>query len=204
MMYLWLTSSILYFPPEMENLTKKDLVSGLLFPFAAWGYNKKFQSCLLTGFGEEEIIRKASTSVELYRQVREEERWLCLAPCPLRVLDSTGHADKTHISTHHPLHCEAATVMLITRSILCNVRTHGQLGGTCRLLHWHCPWWSLWYPPSASHSGTLFLWFSSSKNATYCKPKKKKLLKDVHDLLVMPSSSIRFPCSTSVTHLGRK
>lgn len=48
-------------------------------------------------------MRKTAISVEVYRKVREEGRWLCSPLGSSKVLGSAGHVGKSHISTPLPL-----------------------------------------------------------------------------------------------------
>ena len=64
---------------------------------------QKFQSWLLSRFGQEGTMRKTAISVEVYRKVREGSSWLCSPLGSSRALGSAGDAGKTHISTPPPL-----------------------------------------------------------------------------------------------------
>lgn len=63
---------------------------------------QQLQSWFLARFGQEGTVRKTAISVEVYRKVRGEGRWLC-SPPGSSLLGSAGDIGKTHISTPPPL-----------------------------------------------------------------------------------------------------
>lgn len=133
---------------------------------------QEIQIWLLTRFGQEGRMKKTAISVEVYRKVREEGRWLC-SPPGSRVLGSAGDVGKTHISTPPPLQGCSSYSDRKEQSLQCrdppahleeHTDSHTGLahdGHISILLLSHTPL-----------QMTLLPWSRGPTNATHGKPKK--------------------------------
>lgn len=117
-----------------------------------------------SGLGQENIIRKSGTTVEVYRK---EEKWLC---SPLR---SAGDVDKTHISTPPTLQA-CSCDLVITRRSLCNVGTKQSTWQDTEMATLVLSTVAIILLLSQTPvQKTLRRWSRSSNNATQGNPKKE-------------------------------